>query len=70
MAQELKYQALQEIAKAKPELFGQLLELQDLAEKMGGNPEDWIAFALEASALGQAYVPVEERDLDWLPDGW
>ncbi len=70
MPQELRYKDLQEIAASSPELTGQLLELQELAEELGGNPEEWIAFALAASAIGQAYVEVPQMNLVWLPDGW
>ncbi len=68
MAQELKYKDLQEIAAVSPEITGQLLELQELAEELGGDPEEWIAFALTVSAIGRAYEPKQEQS--WLNRPW
>ncbi len=63
---ELKYRELQEIAEHRPELIPQLLELQQLAEEMGDDPEGWIVFALSSSAIGQAYVQVPKGpDRPW-----
>lgn len=68
MAQELKYRELQDIERAQPELIGQLLELQQLAEELGGDPEAWIALAFTVSAMGQSYLPALKglEDRPWI----
>ena len=57
---ELKYEELREIYIVKPESLSELLELQRLAEDMAAlssqTPEEWIAFALRARAVSQAYT--------------
>lgn len=70
MAQELKYPELQEITRERPELIGELLELQQLAEDLGGDPEAWIALALTASAMGQAHLPAPKglEDRPWVAE--